>query len=66
MLVTQQVVDQAGVLAHGLRALAVRDAGRLDYPRVAAQIVHQPHEALVVYLELGVEYPLRLVDDAVV
>ena len=55
MRVTHQVPNQPAVLAHGLGALSVGDPRRLHDALVAAHVVHQAHEAVIVYLEFFVE-----------
>jgi hypothetical protein len=51
VLIAQEVVDEARVLANGLGAFAVGDAGGLDDALVAAQVVHKADEPVVQHLE---------------
>ena len=61
--VAHEVVDQPLVLADGLGAGAVADAGGLDDAGVAAHVVDQAHEALVQHRKLLVEDRLGLGND---
>ena len=45
--VAHEVVDQPGVVAGLARALAVRNAGRLDHRRVVAHVIDDADEAVV-------------------
>ncbi len=56
MPVAHQVADEAGVVAGGLRALAVGDAGGLHDGRVVAHVVDDPDQPVVEYRD-GVEEP---------
>ena len=45
--VAHEVVDQPGVVASLARALAIRDASRLDHRRVVAHVIDDADEAVV-------------------
>ncbi len=56
MPVAQQIVDQAGIAARLLGALAVGDARRLHHRRIVAHVVDHANEAVI-------EHRQRLVED---
>ena len=55
MFVPPEIIDERGIFAVALRALAIRDARRLDDALISSKIVDEAHEAFVEHRELFIE-----------
>ena len=47
MTMPHQILDEAAILVHALRALAVRDARRLHHCRIVAHVIDHANEAVI-------------------
>jgi len=56
MFVSQQVVDQTGVLTDSFGPFALRNSGSLNDTLIASHVVHKSDKTLVQYREFLVQY----------
>ena len=64
MLVAKEIVNQRGILAHGLGSVSIGHPRGLHDSLVASVIIHHADKSLVQYLEFLVQNLFRLGHDA--